>query len=84
MTPTELVGLLNDVFTDIDGFVDEIGLEKIKTIGDEYMVAAGVPTPRDDHAHVIADLALRIQDHVAEKKFGGHPITFRIGINQGQ
>ena len=83
MTPTELVGLLNDVFTDIDGFVDEIGLEKIKTIGDEYMVAAGVPTPRDDHAHVIADLALRIQDHVADKEFGGHPITFRIGINSG-
>jgi len=83
MTPTELVGLLNDVFTDIDRFVDEVGLEKIKTIGDEYMVAAGVPTPRADHAHVIADLALRIQNHVAEKDFGGHPITFRIGINSG-
>ena len=83
MTPTELVGLLNDVFTDIDSFVDEVGLEKIKTIGDEYMVAAGVPTPRADHAHVIADLALRIQDHVADKEFGGHPITFRIGINSG-
>ena len=35
------------------------------------------------HAHVIADLALRIQDHVADKEFGGHPITFRIGINSG-
>jgi guanylate cyclase len=83
MTPTELVGLLNEVFTDIDSFVDEVGLEKIKTIGDEYMVAAGVPTPRADHAHVIADLALRIQDHVADKEFGGHPITLRIGINSG-
>lgn len=83
MTPTELVGVLNEVFSDIDGLVDELGLEKIKTVGDEYMVAAGVPVPRSDHAQVIADLALRIQDHVADREFGGYPIAFRIGINSG-
>jgi len=83
MTPKELVGLLNEVFSDIDGLVDELRLEKIKTVGDEYMVAAGVPVPRSDHAHVIADLALRIQDHVADREFGGYPIAFRIGINSG-
>jgi guanylate cyclase len=83
MSPTELVGLLNTVFTDIDEFVEEMGLEKIKTIGDEYMVAAGVPAPMSDHAHVMAELALRIRDHVASRDFGGHRISFRIGINSG-
>jgi adenylate cyclase len=51
MSPAELVGLLNEVFTRFDEFVDELGLEKIKTVGDEYMVAAGVPRPRPDHAN---------------------------------
>jgi guanylate cyclase len=83
MNPRELVGLLNEVFTDIDRIVEELGLEKIKTVGDEYMVAAGVPIPRPDHAHVIADLALRIRDHVATREFGGHQVTFRMGINSG-
>jgi class 3 adenylate cyclase len=50
MSPHELVGLLNTVFTTFDGFVEELGLEKIKTVGDEYMVAAGVPHSRSDHA----------------------------------
>lgn len=83
MTPAELVGLLNEIFTDFDAFVADEGLEKIKTVGDEYMVAAGVPTPRPDHAHAIADLALRIQDHLASREFAGHRITARIGINSG-
>jgi guanylate cyclase len=83
MAPTELVGLLNEIFTGFDGFVDELGLEKIKTVGDEYMVAAGVPTPRSDHAHVIADLALRMQDHLATHEFAGYQIMARIGINSG-
>jgi len=83
MTPAELVGLLNEIFTDLDAFVADEGLEKIKTVGDEYMVAAGVPTPRPDHAHAIADLALRIQDHLGSHEFAGHPITARIGINSG-
>jgi guanylate cyclase len=47
------------------------------------MVAAGVPTARPDHAHVTADLAVRIRDHVASKEFGGNRISFRIGINSG-
>lgn len=83
MAPKELVGLLNEVFTDIDRFVGEFDLEKIKTVGDEYMVAAGVPTSRADHASVMACLALRIRDHFAANKFRGHKITFRIGINSG-
>jgi guanylate cyclase len=83
MSPPELVGLLNAVFTTFDGFVEELGLEKIKTVGDEYMVAAGVPHARSDHAHAIAELALRIRDHTAQHRFHGHDISLRIGINSG-
>jgi len=83
MSPPELVGLLNSVFTSFDGFVEELGLEKIKTVGDEYMVAAGVPHGRSDHAHAIAELALRIRDHTDRHRFHGHDISLRIGINSG-
>ncbi len=83
MSPPELVGLLNAVFTTFDGFVEDLGLEKIKTVGDEYMVAAGVPHARSDHAHAIADLALRIRDHTERHRFLGHDISLRIGINSG-
>ncbi|MEP6477685.1 MAG: adenylate/guanylate cyclase domain-containing protein, partial [Actinomycetota bacterium] len=83
MSPTELVGLLNELFTTFDGFVTELGLEKIKTVGDEYMVAAGVPRDRSDHAHAIAQLALRIRDHVATTPVRGHRLALRIGINSG-
>jgi len=83
MSPPELVGLLNTVFTTFDGFVDELGLEKIKTVGDSYMVAAGVPQRRSDHAQAIAELALRIRDHTTNNQFDGHRISLRIGINSG-
>ncbi len=83
MTPSELVGLLNDVFSTFDSFVDELGLEKIKTVGDEYMVASGVPVARPDHAYAVAELALRIRDHVAANDFDGRKIALRIGINSG-
>lgn len=83
MSPPELVGLLNTVFSTFDGFVQDLGLEKIKTVGDEYMVAAGVPRRRPDHAHAIAELALRIQDHCAQHQFDGHELRLRIGINSG-
>ncbi len=83
MMPSELVGLLNDVFSTFDRLVAELGLEKIKTVGDEYMVAAGVPVPRDDHASLLAELALRMRDHVAAESFDGHEIRLRIGINSG-
>jgi adenylate cyclase len=83
MSPPELVGLLNSVFSTFDGFVQDLGLEKIKTVGDEYMVAAGVPHPRASHAHAIAELALRIQDHCANNEFNGHRLSMRIGINSG-
>jgi guanylate cyclase len=83
MTPGQLVGLLDDVFTCFDAFVEELGLEKIKTIGDAYMAAAGVPRPRGDHAHAIAELALKIRDHPATNPVDGRRLAFRIGIASG-
>ena len=83
MTPAELVTLLDEVFSAFDAFVDDLGLEKIKTIGDAYMVASGVPVPREDHAVAIAEVALRIRDHVATTTFGGHHLQIRIGIASG-
>ena len=83
MTPGTMVALLNEIFTGFDDLVEERGLEKIKTIGDAYMVAAGVPVPRDDHAWAICDLALAMQERVESSRFQGQQIKFRIGINSG-
>jgi adenylate cyclase len=83
MSAADLVILLNRIFTIFDAIVKELGLEKIKTIGDEYMVASGVPVPRRDHAEAVAELALRLRDHVATKEFEGRRIRLRIGINSG-
>ena len=83
MAPQELVSLLDELFTDFDALVAEYGLEKIKTIGDAYMVAAGVPEPRADHAVAICDLAIEMRDHVASKSYQGRQVRFRMGINSG-
>jgi guanylate cyclase len=83
MSPPELLSLLNAVFTTFDRFVEELGLEKIKTVGDAYMVASGVPHGRSDHALAIAELALRMRDHTERHRFDGHAIELRIGINSG-
>lgn len=83
MSPAELVGMLDELFSVFDGFVTELGLEKIKTVGDAYMVAAGVPQARPDHASAIAELALRIRDRVATTTFGGRQLRMRIGVASG-
>jgi adenylate cyclase len=78
MEPEEMVGQLNDVFTYFDGLADRYGVEKIRTIGDNYMAAAGVPTPRDDHAEALCAMAV---DMMRYAETG--PLSFRIGINSG-
>ena len=83
LSPAQLVELLDEVFSCFDAFVDELGLEKIKTVGDASMAAAGVPRARDDHAHAIGELALRIRDHEAVNPVDGSRLTFRVGINSG-
>lgn len=83
MTPLRLVNLLNEVFRCFDDLVEKYDLEKIKTIGDCYMVAAGVPRSRPDHATAIVDLALDMQDAIANRRFDGYELKFRIGVNSG-
>jgi adenylate cyclase len=84
LPPAEVVGYLDRLFSHFDDLAERYGLEKIKTIGDCYMVAAGVPTPRPDHARALARMALdmleamRSEEEVAHL---GHEL--RIGINSG-
>jgi len=84
MAPEEVVGLLDDVFSLFDDLVLERGLEKIKTIGDAYMVVAGLPEPREDHANAMVALALDMLDVAEEINASGvFPFQMRIGINSG-
>jgi adenylate cyclase len=81
----EVVGLLDRLFTSFDELVDRHEVEKIKTIGDCYMVAAGVPRKRPDHAHALAGLALDMRE--CAKNFlpegAEHDLRLRIGISSG-
>jgi guanylate cyclase len=84
LTPNEVVTLLNGLFTAFDRLVDGCGLEKIKTIGDAYMVAAGVPVPRADHAAAVADLALAMRDELAKlREEIDASLDVRIGLDSG-
>jgi class 3 adenylate cyclase len=79
-----LVGLLNRIFTRFDDLVERWQAEKIKTIGDAYMAACGLPQPRSDHAAVAAELALEMRAIVAEiAKEQGLVLQLRIGIHTG-
>lgn len=82
--PDELVGTLDELFSTFDRLVERHGLEKIKTIGDAYMVAGGLPDPRPDHAAAVADMALALRRAVSERVDpAGHPMDVRIGIDTG-
>jgi guanylate cyclase len=84
LPPAEVVGILDQLFSHFDALVERHGLEKIKTIGDCYMAAAGVPNPRPDHAAKAALLALDMRDAVATSAVAGHSgLELRIGINSG-
>jgi class 3 adenylate cyclase len=87
LDPAALVDLLNDIFSRFDALAAQLNLEKIKTIGDAYMVAAGLPIPRTDHAPAIADMALAMQETILmlpiNHNLGGE-LKIRIGINTGK
>ncbi len=83
MEPEDLVEMLNEVFSCFDDLALEHGLEKIKTIGDCYMAAAGVPHSSADHAQRLVRTALAMQDVVRNQRFRGHSLGIRIGINSG-
>jgi class 3 adenylate cyclase len=78
--PHEVVELLDGVFSDFDELAERHGLEKIKTIGDSYMVASGIPTPRPDHVRAVADMALEMLGVAAARREG---LGLRIGIDTG-
>lgn len=80
-----MVALLEKVFSRFDRLVAAGGAEKIKTIGDAYMVISGAPDPRRDHAHVIARLALQLLAEVdAVRLETGIPLHLRVGIHSGE
>jgi adenylate cyclase len=84
MAPADMLDLLNEVFTYFDGLVDKYGVEKIRTIGDSYMVASGVPRPRADHAQALAHMALEMRTFVQTSPVCvNRKLNFRIGINSG-
>jgi guanylate cyclase len=80
----QVVEILDHLFSHFDTLAERYDLEKIKTIGDCYMVAAGVPTPRADHAQAIARMALDMREAMRSKDEVGHlGLELRIGINSG-
>lgn len=82
--PTQLVCLLNDIFSAFDGIAERYGLEKIKTIGDAYMAVGGLPTPRPDHAEAVMAMALDMLQVIQQFQYeGSHSFHLRIGINSG-
>jgi class 3 adenylate cyclase len=84
MAPAEMVELLNEIFSHFDSLVEKYGVEKIRTIGDGYMVAAGVPRARPDHAQALAHMALDMSDYIQRRPTNRDKrVDFRIGINSG-
>jgi class 3 adenylate cyclase len=84
MAPTELVGVLNEVFSRFDELVDRYRLEKIKTIGDAYMVVGGLPPDQEGHCARVAEMALELSRKVEGLRMAtGAPIELRIGVHTG-
>jgi adenylate cyclase len=84
MAPRQVFALLNRMFSEFDALAERFGLEKIKTIGDAYMVAGGLNQGATDYSSAIADLALEMRDLVARDfQVDGKPLSLRIGIGSG-
>jgi class 3 adenylate cyclase len=82
--PVDVVRVLNDIFSDFDDLAKQHGLEKIKTIGDAYMVAGGLPVTRDDHCEAVASFALDMLEGIKRHRaWNNEPIHLRVGINTG-
>lgn len=83
-TPKELVIVLNEIFTEFDRLATKHGVEKIKTIGDGYMAAAGLPVPREDHAEIMASFAFDMCVGIASISSRlKTPMHLRIGMHSG-
>jgi class 3 adenylate cyclase len=83
LTPTELVEMLNQVFSTFDELVADRSLEKIKTIGDAYMVAGNLPEPRSDHLTAMAELALDMHERVGKMTGPAAGLKLRVGLHIG-
>jgi adenylate cyclase len=84
LSPIDLINLLNQIFSTFDRLSEKHGLEKIKTVGDAYMVVGGLPVRRGDHAEAIAEMALDMQHAIAQfRQDTGKEFNIRIGINTG-
>lgn len=84
MKPLELLTQLNGIFSAFDKLTERFGLEKIKTIGDAYMIVGGIPTPRSDHAIAVLEMAIEMLAVTEEfQQPDGKPYQLRIGINTG-
>jgi adenylate cyclase len=84
LTPEDVVGLLDGLFSEFDAIADRRGLEKIKTVGDAYMVVGGLPEPRSDAVEAVAEMALEMQQVVAGwLSPTGESLRLRIGIDVG-
>lgn len=84
LPPKEMVEMLNEIFSYFDSLLDRYGVEKIRTIGDNYMAASGVPVPRPDHAQQLARMALEMCAYISSRPpRNGKHLDFRIGINSG-
>jgi adenylate cyclase len=84
MSPADLVDLLSQLFSRFDQLADKYGLEKIKTIGDGYMVVGGAPMSLEGHASIIAKLALEMQQELADfNTLTGQNLQMRVGISSG-
>jgi class 3 adenylate cyclase len=84
LPPERVVGVLDEVFSAFDELAQRHGLEKIKTIGDAYMVVAGLPEPRTDHAEAMAEMALDMQETIARlRRALGLELAIRVGMASG-
>jgi class 3 adenylate cyclase len=84
LSPNEMVELLNKIYSHFDILIEKHGAEKLRVIGDNYMVAAGLPRMRADHAQVLARLALEMNTYIdGLAPVGDRRLAFRIGINSG-
>lgn len=84
MSPEQMVGLLNTIFSWFDSFADKYGLEKIKTIGDAYMVAGGLTRDNPEYVANIADMALEMRDFIAcHPDMVKHKLSIHVGIATG-
>jgi class 3 adenylate cyclase len=82
--PERVVGVLDEIFTAFDDLAERIGLEKIKTVGDAYMVVAGLPDPRPDHAEAGADMALAMQEELSRLRTTlDLDLRIRVGMHSG-